>query len=217
MLLKNKDHHILAQKAIKIIKEAIAQLNKDKITLAIPGGRSVKEIFKLFRTADLPWHKIHIFWVDDRMVDHASPDSNYKLAKESFLDELILFERLPQDNIHPFNLDIESYNEEYTGVDIIILGVGEDGHVGALYPNHYSIMNNEEAFFTMTDSPKPPPERMTSSRTMLEKAHTAIALFLGEAKQQALNNYLDESVSVEQCPAKLINKVKNHFVLTDIA
>ncbi len=220
-IIYNKDRNKLAEKAIEIISNAVNRLKeKNHVILGIPGGRSVKEIFESFKTAELPWDKIHIFWVDERMVPLDDPESNYKLAFDSFISELIAKKKIRKENVHPFDIGqgVEAYNNEfrkYKKFDIIILGVGEDGHVGALYPNH-SVKNDSAEYFTMDDSPKPPPDRLASSRKMLEKSDTSIALIFGEAKKDAYKGYLDSSLVVTDCPVKLINKIGNSYILTDV-
>ncbi|MBU0614598.1 MAG: 6-phosphogluconolactonase [Nanoarchaeota archaeon] len=218
------DTQTLAKKAVQIIKDFSD--NKEITVLGIPGGRSIKEIFNLFRTANIDWKKIQLFWVDDRLVDHKDKDSNYKLAYDSFIKDLIKDNKIPQKNIHPFNLDIRSkdkgtkaYTEElnkFGGFDIVLFGVGEDGHVGALYPDHHSVKDTTDQFITMQDSPKPPPYRMTGSKRLFMQAKVAIALFLGEAKSDAFKIFKDSKTSIADCPAKLIKSIKHNYAFTDL-
>ena len=211
------------------IREAILLINKeiknilnykDKVVFGLPGGRSVKTLFDELIKSDVPWHKIHFFMVDERLVTIDDEQSNFKLVKEQLLDKI----DIPKENLHPFIVDenkkdygtIEYLNElnDYGGYDIIVLGVGEDGHVGALYPN-YTINNDSEEFIVFHDSPKLPKDRMTASRKMLLKAKLGIVLFIGEGKKQAYENYLDSKLTLNECPAKLVNKIKNKIILTD--
>ena len=104
------------QKTVDIITEAINKLLnvQDHVVLAIPGGRSVSGIFKILKDNTIPWNKVHIFMVDERMVMIEDNESNFKLAKESFIQELVDKRELPEQNIHPFILSngIESYENE---------------------------------------------------------------------------------------------------------
>ena len=79
--------------------------------------------------------------------------------------------------------------------DIILLSSGEDGHVGALYPHHHSFADRHHGFIVMDDSPKPPPERMTSSLSLMQTAEAAVLLFVGEAKREAYAKFNDAAVS----------------------
>lgn len=219
----------LNQNAIDIIVKAVDELLQiqPQAVLAIPGGRSVQGIFKLLaQEKRIPWEVVQIFMVDERLVPLTDGQSNFKLAKELFIDSLINQNLLPKANVHPFIFNPKTPDKgisEYQKAlkrfggkyDIIILGVGEDGHVGALFPNH-SITDESEYYLTMTDSSKPPPERMTASRQLLVKSKYALALFLGEAKRQALANYKDENLTIEECPAKIIDEIKNSYLITDL-
>jgi 6-phosphogluconolactonase len=219
----------LGKAGSEIIADSLSEGIKRKgfAVLGVPGGRSVKAIFDhIAHERSIDWHNVHIFLVDERLVERTHPDSNFKLAFDSFISGLLTEGRIGQRNIHAFDLipdsrdlGISAYNVDFArfgGFDCIVLGVGEDGHVGALYPRHHSIKNPINEYFTMSDSPKPPKDRMTGSRSMFEAADTAIALFIGEAKRDAHRIYLDPAVSVEDCPVKLIRMVQNRYILTDL-
>ena len=219
----------LEQKAADIISDSINNLLKkqETVVLAIPGGRSVTGIFKNLKEKNIPWKKAHIFIVDERLVPIDHKESNFRLAKESFIEELINKGLLPKENTHPFILNksepdsgISAYQEEIKKhgsiYDIVLLSSGEDGHIGALYPSHHSIKDNSDYYITMHDSPKPPKDRMTMSKKLLSKSKVAILLFFGEGKRQAYNKFLDKSINISSCPAKLINQIKHSYVLTDL-
>lgn len=211
-----------------IIQEAVEDLAgvKDKIVLAVPGGRSVEGIFSHLKNKNLPWEKVHIFMVDERLTDPESDESNYKLLKTHLIEPLAKKDKLPGSNVHPFiydeqsdDLGVAEYAEELKMVggkfDIILLSSGEDGHVGALYPHHHSIQNESDYFITMRDSPKPPKGRMTSSKNLLQRSQVALLVFLGEQKKEAYEKFNDSNTTIQDCPAKLINSIENSFVFND--
>ncbi|MFW6013829.1 MAG: 6-phosphogluconolactonase [Nanoarchaeota archaeon] len=212
-----------------VIQEAIEDLSgvKDKIVLAVPGGRSVEGIFSHLKNKNLPWEKVHIFMVDERLTDPESENSNYKLLKVNLIEPLAKKDKLPGSNVHPFiydelsdDLGVAEYAEELKMLggkfDIILLSSGEDGHIGALYPNHHSIQNESDYFITMRDSPKPPKGRMTSSKNLLGRSQVALLVFLGEEKKEAYDNFNNLNVSIEECPSKIIDTIENSFVFTDL-
>lgn len=209
----------------KSIREISAE--KDNIVLAIPGGRSVSGIFNILKHEDINWSAVHIFLVDERLVSIDDEQSNFKLAKDVFIDELINEGKLPRENVHPFiyKPDYEcrgtrNYKEElgkYGGrYDIILLSSGEDGHVGALYPGHHSVKDDSEFFITMDDSPKPPAGRMSASLNLLKKAVLGIVLFFGDAKKDAYRKFTENDIGIEACPAKVVHHAGKGYVLTDI-
>lgn len=212
------------QKAVDLIVDSLKSLlqSQDKVVLAIPGGRSVSGIFSLLKEQELPWPKIHLFWVDERMVHLTDAESNYRLAKETFLDHLVQQRLIPPENIHPFDVQkgIVAYQKElelYGGrYDVILLSSGEDGHAGALFPNHHSILDQSKFFLIMDDSPKPPPARMTMSASLAKKAQVGLILFYGEAKRSAWEKFNDHLVDVSACPAKLVYLMKEGYAVTDL-
>ena len=219
----------VAIKVVSIIKKSIKEVskNKDYITLAIPGGRSVVPIFKLLKQDKrISWKKIHIFMVDERLVPINHKDSNFKLAKDLFIGSLLKSGRLPEENVHPFifkpgkDKGTKIYEKELKGYksryDIVLLSSGEDGHIGALYPNHDSINNNAKYFITMKNSPKPPKNRMSMSKNLLLRSKVSILLLASNAKKQAYLDFLNNDVKIIKCPCKLVQKIPKSYVITDI-
>lgn len=227
MQLITSKKEVLEDKAVKIMAETISKLNritsKKHILLGIPGGRSVQGVFEKLKAEKLNinWTKVHMFFVDERFVSLEDGKSNYKLAKDSFLDYLVKSKKLPKQNIHPFyyKKGISNYENEFNKFgdhfDIILLGVGEDSHVASLFPD-YSINDNSEWLIHIKNSPKPPKERMSASRKLLEKSDTSILLFFGETKKQAFEDFKNKKISVNKCPAKLVKNVEKSYVLSDI-
>lgn len=214
---------VLESKAAAIIAEAIERIlrRKPTVVLGIVGGRSVSSIFSQLAEQKVNWQAVHLFMIDERLVPLEHPDSNYGLASPYFND------LITSENRHPFvfkessaESSVADYDEElrhYGGrFDIILLSSGEDGHVAALFPAHQSINNTKKGFITMNDSPKPPPARMSASRALLSEAEVGLLLFFGESKQHAFGLFQDTGVSVEQCPAKLINTLSQHYIFTDL-
>lgn len=199
---------------------------QDYVVLGIPGGRSVSGVFALLKNEErIPWKKVHIFMVDERLVPLSSEESNFKLAKNAFIDNLIEKNLLPKGNIHAFitkekpdfglsdyERELIKYREHY---DIVILSAGEDGHVASLFPNHDSIKDDSDHYLLVRDSPKPTTKRITISRKMILKSKVVILLFIGESKKQAYKKFLDEDNDFYSCPAKLVKDVENLFVITN--
>lgn len=203
-------------------------LNKEDLVLwAMPGGRSVSGIFRsLANRDDLPWEKIHLFIIDERLVSIGDIESNYRLLYENLIGTLLKKGKISTDNIHPFifkpgdnDQGSGRYEEELkrfgNHFDIILLSSGEDCHIAGIYPDHHSVKNKYEYFFTMDDSPKPPNNRMSSSRTLLSKSMAAVLLFYGDSKKSAFTDFLDSDIDETECPAKIIAKINNSLVLTD--
>ncbi len=214
----------LEKRAAQELAEELMRCAKKKdAVLAIPGGRSVAGIFKYLARLDVPWRNIHVFMVDERFVPLESELSNYHLAHQHFLGQLIRTQKLPKENVHPFTFqsgrklqaleDYEKLLKRYGGVfDVVLLSGGEDGHVAALYPEHSSVRNSHNGFIRISDSPKPPNDRMTASAGLIKKSGLGIVVFFGEEKDEAFMQFSDPTVSERACPAKLITFCREHIV-----
>jgi 6-phosphogluconolactonase len=212
--------------------ELAARRGKNTTVVALPGGRSIVGILnagaaKANELGGEVWKSLRFFMVDERLVplDHA--DSNFKLLNENFYLPLVERKLIAQSQVFPFiyrpelpDRGVSAYTQSLLenggSYDISFLGVGEDAHVGALFPAHHSMSDKGGTYITMDDSPKPPPPRMTSSRALLSSSGTAFGLFTGEAKREALERFLNPEFTEEQCPAKLMERCGAAYALTDI-
>lgn len=219
---------LLQRVGIHLCEKIRAKLaDRQQVNLAVPGGRSVMKIFQVMKGEALDWHRVHFFIIDERLVPIDHTDSNYKLLLDNFVIPLVQEGRIATGNAHPFIVNslqgdrgARNYerllSEQGFRYDIILLSSGEDGHVGALYPHHHSISDSHHGFIVMDDSPKPPPERMTSSLSLMQTADSAILLFCGEAKREAYEKFNDVTISLTACPAKLVQTIKDAAVFTDL-
>ncbi|MBP9837899.1 MAG: 6-phosphogluconolactonase [Proteobacteria bacterium] len=222
--------HLFTQSADKLL-EILSSFKNEKIVVGLCGGRSiVKLLEKLLTSAEANknlFAKMQFFLIDERLVGIRDKDSNYNLLYQEFF--LTLLEKLiiKEEQIHPFTYDkanpglaLEKYTSEFKTeggkFDLVVFGAGEDGHVASLFPNHPSIQNNNVGYIEVSNSPKPPANRISASKAMLEKTELAVAMFLGEAKQQAYRNYLNPNIAVEECPVKIVNTAKNQIIVTDL-
>jgi len=212
----------MTEQAASVIVEATLDLLRiqKSVVIAVPGGRSVVEIFKNLRACDLPWERVHMFLLDERLVPIDHPESNYNLIKEHLGGEV------PPEVVHPFiyNVDnpkqsISDYEEQLDlcggRFDIVLASSGEDGHIGSLFPNHHSVEEKQKGYILLDDAPKPPPGRMSASYQLIRQAGTGIVLFLGRGKRNALHNFLNTELSYIECPAKIMAKLQNYYLLTD--
>ncbi len=199
---------------------------RDRVVLALPGGRSAGGVFDALARAELPWERIHIFMADERLVPLDHPDSNFRLVKERLAAPLAARNVLPPENVHPFAADAEDPRaalEAYSATlarhgaahDIVLLSVGEDGHVASLFPRG-SVLDDAPMHALVANAPKPPPRRMTISRELLLRSRAAVLLCLGEAKREALARLRDPAADWRDCPAKLAAGLPGAYLLTDI-
>ncbi len=221
----------LEKEAIIILRDKIAAKleqrklagNTEVVLLGIVGGNSVPQIFRLLKKEkSIDWSKVHIFMLDERKVPLDHELSNFKMAKDLFLDVL------PEKNVHPYNFEIHNlgiyeeemkkcrdFGSELPYFDLIILSSGVDGHIASLFPKHDSIKKDSEMFINVNDAPLEPPERISASRRLIGRSETAILIFFGERKLNAYKKFISESYDIESCPAKLIQTIKESYILAD--
>jgi 6-phosphogluconolactonase len=230
-IILNPDTALLYERAFTIFKTKADNIlmKKNTIIMGIPGGRSINGLYSEFknRYSEVQWNRIHIFMADERIVPPDSQYSNFRLAKESFLDYLLVKNLISKNQVHPFkeyknkpDYGCGRYVDEFRkfgGIfDILILGAGEDGHTAALFPNHNSFYDDSEYFTVMNNSPKFPPVRITVSRKLLVKSGTVLLFYTGKGKKNAFKNFSDKSIKTENCPSKLVNEVADSYIFTDI-
>jgi 6-phosphogluconolactonase len=226
----NADQKELATQAGDWVRDGIARLleTQPHVVLALPGGQSPTQLFRrLAQLATIDWSRVHIFMLDERLVSLDSPDSNYRQVQELLIDPLVEQGLLPPDNAHPFlydstaaDLGVAAYTQELHALggrfDMVIVGVGEDGHTAALFPNHAALYATTD-FVTLDDSPKPPAKRLTSTPALLARTQMAMVLFIGETKREAYANWLNPNMEIAACPAKVFTAIADLAVVTDLS
>jgi len=172
--------------------------------VALSGGRITLKLFAAViersRSQSVSWRNVHFFWADERCVPPEDRDSSYGVAKAAFLDPL----RIESGNIHrvrgeaPLERATEWAIDEIKRVvplnsagqpvfDLIWLGMGEDGHVASLFPRETEDERMDPAIYrAITNSPKPPPDRVTLGYRAIAGATEVWVLVSGAGKEEAL-------------------------------
>ncbi|CAN6727504.1 unnamed protein product [Malus baccata var. baccata] len=203
--------------------------------IALSGGSLIGLMGKLCeapynKTVD--WAKWYIFWADERVVAKSHVDSNYKLAKDRFLSKVPII----PSHVHSINdsVSAEEAADDYGFVirqlvksrvisvsdisdcpkfDLILLGMGPDGHVASLFPNHSVLEEKDEWVSFITDSPKPPPERITFTLPVINSASNVAIVATGESKAEAAHLAVDVMGSdLPPVPAGVVQPLKGKLV-----
>jgi 6-phosphogluconolactonase len=156
-------------------------------TLVLAGGTTPRRCYELLAKLEVEWGRISILFGDERCVPPSDPESNYRMARESLLDQVApaVVYRVPAE------LGPEVGAAEYEKVvaaltlDVILLGVGEDGHTASLFPGHPAL-SATGLVVGVNGSPKPPPRRVTLTLTALRSARRVIILATGAGKSEAV-------------------------------
>lgn len=196
---------------------------RGRFSCALPGGSVAEEFLPPLATTSLEWPKVDFFWGDERAVGPEDPDSNYGLAKRLLLD------RVPAQahRMAAEGGDLEAAARVYAAqlafvlgeaprLDLVVLGVGPEGHVCSLFPGHPLLRVRDRLVAAITDSPKPPPERLTFTLPVLEQARLLCVAAFGESKAEAIRAALEDPQS--KIPVALaLRAAPRALVLVDAA
>lgn len=174
------ERHLSFEARVQLQRAAQAALEtRGQFHIAVPGGSVAALIFPSFAEAALDWSRVHVWWVDERVVPQNHPDSNFRLAQELWLS------RVPA-RTHPFHSASEYEAQLPRPLDVALLGVGPDGHVASLFPGHPGLDETGKRAFAVDDAPKPPPKRLTLSLPELCAAREVWVVATGNTKAQMM-------------------------------
>lgn len=176
-----------------------------RFSCALPGGSVAETFFPVLAQAPVAWNRVEFFWGDERAVGPDDPDSNYGLAKRLLLDPVGADPRRVHRMVGEGG-DLEAAARDYETemlrvlgepprIDLIVLGVGPDGHVCSLFPGHPLLRERVRRVAAITDSPKPPRRRVTLTMLPLEQAGTICVAGFGDSKAEAIRAALEDAES----------------------
>ena len=157
-------------------------------TLVLTGGTSPIRTYQLLSELDVEWGRVTVLFGDERCVPPLDPESNYRVAKENLLDRVhpATVHRIPAELGPDVGADL--YAEvvvEEAPFDVVLLGVGEDGHVNSLFPGHRAL-RADGLTAGIHDSPKPPLQRVTMTLEAIRDARLILIIATGAGKANAV-------------------------------
>jgi len=190
---------------------------------ALSGGGTALIFLGALRNANVDWSRISLFWTDERAVAVDDAESNYGVAERMLLGPLGANAprafRMPADlpglSAAAMKYDTDLAREVKSGaLDLALLGVGEDGHICALFPGHRALVANDARVVVVEDAPKPPPRRLTLSLSFISRAKKIWLIAVGPRKLPVLQAALwrtQRSTPVDL----LLHQAKDVTVFTD--
>jgi 6-phosphogluconolactonase len=215
MLRVFDDLEMLSQAAAEFIVTAgrSAIDEHDRFDWLLAGGGTPRRTYEVLAAAygDARglWTRTHVYWGDERCVAPDHPDSNYAMARQSLLDHL----PIPAEQVHRVAAELSDpwmAADQYEAVlperaDLILLGMGPDGHTASLFP-HSPALEERHRRVVVIESIKPPKQRITITPPVLAAAREALVLVSGADKATALERVLDEHGSPDRTPARLVRE-----------
>ena len=223
-----EDAETLAAAAAERWRTALLERDPARsFTVALSGGRIPKALYKAFAglAAGDSLEGVHFFWGDERVVPPTDPESNYHLAAVP----LFLALKIPESRVHRMITErdeafaVQQAEAELCRVaelnaqgqpelDLVFLGMGEDGHVASLFPGDTKALETPAVYRAVT-GPKPPPRRITLGYPALAAAREVWVLASGEGKKEALQASLEPTGDTPL--ARVLQSRSNTEIFTD--
>jgi 6-phosphogluconolactonase len=214
------DHSRLSQAASKVFiraaDEAISA--RGRFLVAFSGGTTPIALYRQLSQAALDWPKLHVFWGDEHCTPSSDALNNYGQARQALLDHV----PLPEANVHPIKAELrpEDAARDYALVlrqfaeaplawprfDLVLLGMGEDGHIASLFPGS-PVDVTEPVVAVTADYHDRPTNRVTLTPPVFNSARQILFLVSGVSKSDALANVLKGDSRPDQFPAQRIQPV----------
>jgi len=226
-VLIEKDAEAVAREAADIFARLARQAQAEgrRFRVALSGGSTPRVLYRILSSEPyrdrIDWRNIQFFFGDERWVPHYHKESNYKLAA----DELFARVDVDPNNIYPIPTEGVSPEEaarryertlrEVFGVeegevprfDLILLGMGDDGHTASLFP-HTDVLHERERLVASPYVPKLDSYRITLTPDVLNLAEEVVFMVAGEGKAPALHEVLEGDYNIEEYPSQLSRNAK---------
>lgn len=210
---KDKDElrRMAAELLAKKIRTAVQA--RGRCTLALSGGSTPGPVYEELGTSDLaesiPWSQLQIYFADERAVPADHPESNYRLVKDTLLrahpEVLGQMFRMPADAPDRDQAARRYGRRLPDPIDVVVLGMGPDGHTASLFPGSPALDEEEERVVAVT-APKPPPDRMTITPPVIRGARSIVMIAAGAEKAPAVARALGGVEDIKTTPAQLARR-----------
>jgi len=216
------DIHALSHAAADMFRLLSRKAVSDhgRFTAALSGGSTPRELYRLLAVKpycdQIAWERVHLFWTDERCVPPEHVDSNFRLVHEL----LLLRVAIPEENVHrikgergaeraaaDYEQDLRAFFGEdgYPAMDLVILGVGEDGHTASLFPGSLQVGEDDRlaAPVFLGNQKK---DRVTLTLPVLNHARQVLFLVSGPSKRRIIRSILQEG-NPDRFPAGFVHPV----------
>jgi 6-phosphogluconolactonase len=198
---------------------------RGRFTVALSGGSTPRALFQLLATdsftARIDWSSVQVFWGDERGVPPEHPDSNYRMASETLLD----YVPVPESNVHRMQGELDptraanayseilrqTFEESPPVFDLILLGMGDDGHTASLFPGTAAVYERNRwvvgHFVGRLQT-----WRITLTPVVINAARTVLFLVSGANKAERLKQVLEGAFQPHVLPAQIVQPRKSRLL-----
>jgi 6-phosphogluconolactonase len=221
----------LGQAAAELVARLSAQAveARGRFTVALSGGSLpgilCPSLVNPPLSRQIEWPAWHVFWADERYVPLHHPDSNFYLARQELFSQV----KIPVDQVYPLDdtCDLDLTATLYQSIlaqvlqpepdqppqfDLILLGMGDDGHTASLFPHHPLLQETARWVASVTDSPKLPPERLTLTLPVINNARHVIFIATGAGKATMLPLALAPDTPLGAVPAQMVQPAGGQLI-----
>jgi len=216
--------HAVAKEMVTIVQDTLQ--NREFISIAMAGGSTPKLLYTLLASEEyapsIAWERLLLFWGDERYVPLTHEKSNFKMAKEALLDHVPLLPdhifptptspTSPHDAAETYAATLKTQLQRCEGqLDIVLLGMGDDGHTASLFPGSPAL-DEQERMVVAAPAPVEPKQRLTMTYPVLNNARNVFFLVSGENKAPALDCVLGNPSSITVCPSSAVKPSDGNLV-----
>lgn len=193
----------------------------DRFSVALAGGSTPKRVYELLATDRfkdrIKWSRVHLFFGDERAVPSTHPDSNYAMAYETLISRVpipaknvrrIIGEGDANENARAYETQLRIFfaGLDWPRFDLVLLGMGKDGHTASLFPNSAALKENSR-WVVATTNESPGQNRITLTAPVFNHAAHVMFLVTGKEKAQRLAEVLRPKSQAEMLPARKIKPI----------
>ncbi len=211
----------------KTLLEYVSKTSDDRFfSLALSGGSTPKVVFESIASNfknKINWGKVIIFWGDERCVSPESDESNYKMASESLLKRI----PIPRANIFRINGENDPVTEakRYSKIvsklipsvngcpqfDLIMLGLGEDGHTASIFPNNIHLFDSKN-LFDVSEHPDTKQKRITATGKIINNSKAVFFIATGKNKSEKVYQILEKKNERKFYPVSLVDPKSGELI-----
>jgi len=205
---------------------AILVASRETIHIALSGGSTPKIIFDELASnfqKEIDWGKVHLYWGDERCVVPTDIQSNYRMVVEHLISKIVI----PEENIHRIKGENEPEYEakRYAKIleknlpkvqdkpqfDLVILGMGDDGHTASIFPHEIELWNSEK-YCEVAVHPDSGQKRVSLTGQIINNADTVVFLVSGESKTEKYSEIKNRTGNFERYPASLVKPTSGRLL-----